>query len=75
MRMVFSGFKEIGKLLPIIVGIALVRYIALPIIGIGIVKGATHFGLIQADPLYQFLLLFQFPIPPAVTISKFLIIL
>jgi len=42
----------------------------LPVIGIGIVKGAIHFGLIHPDPLYQFLLLLQFALPPAVALSK-----
>jgi len=42
----------------------------LPVIGIGIVKGAIHFGLIHPDPLYQFLLLLQFALPPAVALSE-----
>ncbi|GAU20192.1 hypothetical protein TSUD_352560 [Trifolium subterraneum] len=37
--------------------------------GIGIVKGAIHFGLIHPDPLYQFILLLQFALPPAVAIN------
>jgi hypothetical protein len=47
-----------------------VRFIALPAIGIGIVKGAIHFGLIHPDPLYHFTLLLQFALPPAVAMSK-----
>ncbi|KAJ1415397.1 Membrane transport protein [Sesbania bispinosa] len=64
-----KGLKGLGKQLPLIVGIIVVRFIALPVIGIGIVKGAVHFGLIHPDPLYQFLLLLQFALPPAVAIS------
>jgi hypothetical protein len=65
-----SGLKGLGKQLPIVVGIIVVRFIALPAIGIGIVKGAIHFGLIHPDPLYQFILLLQFALPPAVAMSK-----
>ncbi|XP_061362918.1 protein PIN-LIKES 3-like [Gastrolobium bilobum] len=64
-----KGLKGIRKQLPLIVGITLVRFIALPAIGIGIVKGAIHFGLIHPDPLYQFLLLLQYALPPAVAMS------
>lgn len=66
----FSGLKGLGKQVPIVVGIIVVRFIILPVIGIGIVKGAIHFGLIHPDPLYQFLLLLQFALPPAVALSK-----
>jgi len=67
----FSGLKGLGKQVPIVVGIIVVRFIiVLPVIGIGIVKGAIHFGLIHPDPLYQFLLLLQFALPPAVALSK-----
>lgn len=59
----------------LIVGINIVRYIALPLAGVGIVKGAVHVGLIHPDPLYQFVLLLQFALPPAVAISKLFIIL
>ncbi|CAA6661612.1 unnamed protein product [Spirodela intermedia] len=46
-----------------------VRYIALPIIGIGVVQGAVHLGLVQLDPLYRFVLLVQFALPPALNIG------
>lgn len=65
-----SGLKGQGAQLPLIVGIIIVRNIVLPAIGVGIVKGAVHFGLIHHDPLYEFVLLLQFALPPAVAISK-----
>lgn len=71
----FSGLKGLGKQLPLIVGIIVVNYIALPAIGIGIVKGAVHFSLIHPDPLYQFVLLLHFALPPAVAVSKLFFIL
>ncbi|KAJ6727833.1 PROTEIN PIN-LIKES 3-LIKE ISOFORM X1 [Salix koriyanagi] len=46
-----------------------VRNIFLPIIGIGIVKGAHHFGMVESDSLYQFILLLQFALPPAMTVG------
>ncbi|XP_058069941.1 protein PIN-LIKES 3-like isoform X2 [Magnolia sinica] len=53
----------------ILVAIIVVRYIALPFLGVLVVKGAIHFGLVHKDPLYQFILLLQFTVPPAVTIG------
>ncbi|TKY68935.1 transporter C5D6.04 [Spatholobus suberectus] len=64
-----KGLKGIGKQLPLIVGIIVVKFIALPAIGIGIVKGAVHFSLIHPDPLYQFVLLLQYALPPAIVVS------
>lgn len=59
------------------VGILVVRYVALPLIGIGVVKAAHHFGMVGSDTLYQFVLMLQFALPPAMsigTITFFLII-
>ncbi|KAG8377202.1 hypothetical protein BUALT_Bualt08G0003600 [Buddleja alternifolia] len=64
-----KGLKgsEIKK--SIILSILIVRYLALPLIGIVIVKGAVRFGLVHDDPLYQFVLLLQFSLPPAMNIG------
>ncbi|XP_028769609.1 protein PIN-LIKES 3-like isoform X2 [Neltuma alba] len=64
-----KGLKGSGVRISLIAGIIIVRFIALPAVGIGIVKGAVHFGLLHPDPLYQFVLLLQFALPPAVAIS------
>ncbi|XP_061347803.1 protein PIN-LIKES 3-like [Gastrolobium bilobum] len=64
-----QGIKGLGMQFPLIIGIIVVKYIALPAIGIGIVKGAVHFSLIHPDPLYQFVLLLQFALPPALVVS------
>ncbi|AES95390.2 auxin efflux carrier family protein [Medicago truncatula] len=53
-----------------IIGIIVVRYILLPIFGVLIIKGATHLGLVQIDPLYQFVLLLQYALPPAMNIGN-----
>ncbi|XP_068476886.1 protein PIN-LIKES 3-like isoform X3 [Phaseolus vulgaris] len=53
----------------LLVGIIVVRYMALPILGVVIVKGAIRFGIIHQDPLYHFILLLQYALPPAIGIS------
>ncbi|XP_027364614.1 protein PIN-LIKES 3-like [Abrus precatorius] len=64
-----NGLKRSGMKISLVVGIILVRYIFLPIVGVAIVKGAIHFGIVPQDPLYQFILLLQYALPPAISIS------
>ncbi|KHN44555.1 protein PIN-LIKES 3-like [Glycine soja] len=64
-----KGLNGLGKQLPLIIGVTMVRCIVLPAIGIGVVKGVVRLGLIHPDPLYEFLLLLQFALPPAVAMS------
>ncbi|WJX85883.1 hypothetical protein P8452_68269 [Trifolium repens] len=64
-----KGLKGLGKKVPLVVGIIVVMYIALPAIGIAIVKSAVHFNFISSDPLYQFVLLLHYAVPPAVSVS------
>ncbi|EXB56256.1 Uncharacterized transporter [Morus notabilis] len=64
-----KGLKGTGMKKSLVVGIIVVRYVALPLIGILVVKGAIHFGMVQSDPLYQFVLLLQFALPPAMNIG------
>ncbi|CAA7408018.1 unnamed protein product [Spirodela intermedia] len=52
----------------LIIGVVVVRFIILPIIGVGIVKWAIHLGLVHSDPLYQFILFLQYAVPPAMNI-------
>ncbi|KAK9071491.1 hypothetical protein SSX86_010060 [Deinandra increscens subsp. villosa] len=63
------GLKGSGISIPLVLGIAAVRYIFLPLFGILIVKGALYFGLVHPDPLYLFVLLLQFALPPAMNIG------
>lgn len=54
----------------VIVCIVIARYVALPLMGIATVKLACRFGLVpSSDPLYQFVLLLQFAMPPAMNIG------
>ncbi|KAH1037071.1 hypothetical protein AAZX31_20G188100 [Glycine max] len=64
-----NGLKRSGMKFSLLVGIIVIRYIALPILGVVIVKGAIHFGIIHHDPLYQFVLMLQYALPPATSIS------
>uniref|UniRef100_I1J8A1 Protein PIN-LIKES 3 n=1 Tax=Glycine max TaxID=3847 RepID=I1J8A1_SOYBN len=69
-----KGLKGANTSFWTILGIIVVRYIFLPILGILVIKGATQLGLVQPDPLYQFVLLLQYALPPAMAIgiiSKF----
>ncbi|XP_021759427.1 protein PIN-LIKES 3-like isoform X1 [Chenopodium quinoa] len=52
-----------------IICIAVVRYILLPLLGLVIVRGAVHVGILHIDPLFQFILLLQYALPPAMSIS------
>ena len=54
----------------ILAGIIVVKYIAMPVIGIGVVKGSSWLGLVHDDPLYKFMLLLHFALPPAMNIGK-----
>ncbi|CAK9321355.1 unnamed protein product [Citrullus colocynthis] len=53
----------------IILALIIARYIALPAIGIVIVKAARGLGFLPLDPMYQFLLMVQYTLPPAMSIS------
>ncbi|KAD7479149.1 hypothetical protein R6Q59_008043 [Mikania micrantha] len=53
----------------IIITIICVRYVILPMIGIMVFKAATNLGLLPSDPLFSFVLLIQYTVPPAMNIS------
>ncbi|XP_031269290.1 protein PIN-LIKES 1-like isoform X2 [Pistacia vera] len=63
------GLKGSGIEVCVIVGIIAVRYIVLPLLGIVIVKGAVRVGMVHSHPLYQFVLLLQYAVPPAMNIG------
>ncbi|CAL1355253.1 unnamed protein product [Linum trigynum] len=64
------GLKGSSVKKTVIIGVVLARYVALPLVGIVVVKGALRLGFIPAnDPLYQFILLLQFTVPPAMNIG------
>ncbi|KQK02170.1 protein PIN-LIKES 7 [Brachypodium distachyon] len=53
----------------VIVAIIGIRYVALPLIGMAVVKSARELGFLPADPLYQYVLMLQFALPPAMSIG------
>ncbi|KAL9239354.1 hypothetical protein vseg_013687 [Gypsophila vaccaria] len=65
-----KGLKGSKVKLTIILGIIVVRYIFLPLLGILIVKGVVRAGFVHSqDLLLQFVLLFQYALPPALQIG------
>nr|XP_027079271.1 protein PIN-LIKES 3-like isoform X2 [Coffea arabica] len=63
-----KGLRGPGVQLSLILGIIAVRSVVLPLIGVLVIKGAIHLGFVHADPLYQFILLLQYALPPAINI-------
>ncbi|GLT39379.1 hypothetical protein SLA2020_135740 [Shorea laevis] len=63
------GLRGSGIRPSLVLGVLAVRYVLLPLLGIVIVKGAIRFGLVNSDPLYQFILLLQYTLPPAMNIG------
>ncbi|XP_039041967.1 protein PIN-LIKES 1-like [Hibiscus syriacus] len=65
-----KGLKGSDVSQGVIIGIIAVKNILLPLIGIGVVKTALHLGLVPSDnKLYQFVLMFQFAVPPAIAVA------
>ena len=55
----------------VILGIIAVRNLFLPLVGLVVIKGATHFGLVGSDLLLQFVLMLQYAAPPAMATSMY----
>ncbi|KAL3527330.1 hypothetical protein ACH5RR_011986 [Cinchona calisaya] len=64
-----KGLKKSEVGVWVIIGVQVVRYIAMPLLGILVVKGAHYFGLVGSDSLYKFVLLLQYALPSAMTIG------
>ncbi|KAK6793382.1 hypothetical protein RDI58_006835 [Solanum bulbocastanum] len=64
-----QGLKK-AKVKPmIIIAVVFVRYIFSPLLGIFVLKAASKFGFLAADPLYKFVLMIQYTLPPAMNIG------
>ncbi|KAI4325723.1 hypothetical protein MLD38_031097 [Melastoma candidum] len=63
------GLRSSGIQRSLVIGIMAVRYVLLPIIGIAVLKGLAYLGLLHDDPLYVFILLLQYALPPAMNIG------
>uniref|UniRef100_A0A0E0ETK3 Uncharacterized protein n=1 Tax=Oryza meridionalis TaxID=40149 RepID=A0A0E0ETK3_9ORYZ len=65
-----NGLRGEASVQPsVIASVIVVRYILLPSLGTVLVKSAVRLGLIHPDPLYQFILLLQYAVPPAMNIG------
>ncbi|KAI3892291.1 hypothetical protein MKX03_030693 [Papaver bracteatum] len=53
----------------VVIGIICVKYMILPIIGIGVVKTAETLGLLPTEKLFQYVLMIQFSLPPAMNVG------
>ncbi|XP_062174650.1 protein PIN-LIKES 3-like isoform X2 [Alnus glutinosa] len=65
----FRGLKSSGVGPLLILGIIAIRYIILPSLGIVIVKAAHRFGMVESDSLFQFTLMLQYALPPAMNVG------
>ncbi|XP_073150458.1 protein PIN-LIKES 7-like isoform X1 [Henckelia pumila] len=64
-----QGWRKARLKPTLIIVVICVRYIILPIVGIGVVKAASHLGFLPSDPLFHFVLMIQFTLPPAMSIG------
>ncbi|KAG2254494.1 hypothetical protein Bca4012_058078 [Brassica carinata] len=64
-----KGMRSSGMKKSSIIGVLVARYILLPISGVLIVRGAYKLDLITSEPLYQFVLLIQYAVPPAMNLG------
>jgi hypothetical protein len=55
-----------------IIGVLVARYILLPVSGVLLVRGAYKLDLVTSEPLYQFVLLLQYAVPPAMNLGAWL---
>uniref|UniRef100_A0A2P2PJD8 Auxin efflux carrier family protein n=1 Tax=Rhizophora mucronata TaxID=61149 RepID=A0A2P2PJD8_RHIMU len=64
-----QGLKSSRIRVLVMVGVVCVRYVLLPAIGVGLVKAAANLGFIPSDPLFHFVLMIQYTLPPAMNIG------
>lgn len=53
----------------LVVGVIVVRYIIMPLLGVVIVKAAHSWGMVGSSSLYQFILMLQYALPPAMSVG------
>ncbi|CAL9240885.1 unnamed protein product [Arabidopsis halleri] len=64
-----KGLRSSGIKKSSIIGVLVARYILLPTSGVLIVRGAYKLDLVTSEPLYQFVLLLQYAVPPAMSLG------
>ncbi|PHT49722.1 hypothetical protein CQW23_09469 [Capsicum baccatum] len=63
------GFKRSGVGIWLLFGIIVVRFVVLPVIGVAVITVAKNLGMVGSDPLYHFVILLQYAVPPAMAIG------
>ncbi|RHN41829.1 putative membrane transport protein [Medicago truncatula] len=53
----------------VLISIIIVKLFLLPVIGFFVVKAAANLGFLPLDPLFQYVLIIQYVLPPAMNIS------
>ncbi|ONM57056.1 Protein PIN-LIKES 7 [Zea mays] len=66
-----QGLRKSGLKRAVIVAVLCVRFVLLPLIGIAVVRAAYGLGFLSRDPLYRYVLMVQFAVPPAMNIAAF----
>ncbi|CAL5062958.1 unnamed protein product [Urochloa decumbens] len=64
-----QGLKKSGLKRSVIVTIICIRFVIMPLIGIAVVHAAYGVGFLSHDPLYRYVLMVQFALPPAMNIG------
>lgn len=64
-----QGLRKSGLKRAVIVAVLCVRFVLLPLIGIAVVRAAYGLGFLSRDPLYRYVLMVQFAVPPAMNIG------
>ncbi|CAN6198857.1 unnamed protein product [Urochloa humidicola] len=64
-----QGIRKSGLKKSVIIAIICIRFVIMPLIGIAVVHAAYGLGFLSQDPLYRYVLMVQFALPPAMNIG------
>ncbi|KAL6844935.1 hypothetical protein ACP4OV_025594 [Aristida adscensionis] len=64
-----QGLKKSALKREVMVAVVCIRFVILPLIGIAVVHAAYGVGFLSRDPLYRYVLMVQFALPPAMNIG------
>nr|GMC57368.1 protein PIN-LIKES 3-like isoform X1 [Ipomoea batatas] len=64
-----AGLKKSAVGVWVVIGVQVVRFVVLPLCGIGVIAVARRFGWVGSDSLYHFVLLLQYALPSAMNIG------
>uniref|UniRef100_A0A1D1ZJ72 Putative transporter C5D6.04 n=1 Tax=Anthurium amnicola TaxID=1678845 RepID=A0A1D1ZJ72_9ARAE len=64
-----QGIRKSNLRLPVVLAVLCLRFVILPASGMAVVKAAGKLGFLPQDPLYHYVLLLQYALPPAMNIG------